>query len=36
MRPDTLREYALRAGFASVEVLDEPTAGFLRFYVLTP
>src|SRR4051794_31002823 len=36
MRPDTFRDYAERAGFSGFEVLDEPTAGFLRFYVLTP
>ena len=36
MRPSTLRGYAEAAGFHGFETLDEPTAGLLRFYLLTP
>jgi 2-polyprenyl-3-methyl-5-hydroxy-6-metoxy-1,4-benzoquinol methylase len=36
MRADTMRRYALEAGFATVERLDEPELDTLRFYRLTP
>ena len=36
MRADTMRRYALEAGFAAVERLDEPELDMLRFYRLTP
>lgn len=35
MRPDTLREYAVQAGFASVEVLPVESVAF-RLYLLRP
>ena len=35
MRPDTLRRYALDAGFAGVEVLPIDDFGFWRFYRLS-
>jgi hypothetical protein len=35
MRPATLRQYALEAGFRDLEVLPVK-AGMLRFYRLTP
>ena len=35
MRPDTLRRYALEAGFRTVEILDTGEFGFWRFYRLT-
>jgi hypothetical protein len=34
MRPDTLRAYALAAGFSDVEVLPTGEFGFWRFYRL--
>ena len=36
MRYDTLRDYALRAGFSDVEVLPITDFGFWRFYRLQP
>jgi hypothetical protein len=33
MRPDTLRDYAVRAGFGGIEVLDIADE-FFRFYRL--
>jgi 2-polyprenyl-3-methyl-5-hydroxy-6-metoxy-1,4-benzoquinol methylase len=35
MRADTLRRYAIEAGFEAVERLDEPELDMLRFYRLT-
>jgi hypothetical protein len=35
MRPDTLRRYAVEAGFASVEVLPVESVAF-RLYLLRP
>ncbi|MDQ0734664.1 class I SAM-dependent methyltransferase [Arthrobacter agilis] len=36
MRPDTLRRYALDAGFADVRTLPIENFGFFRFYELVP
>lgn len=36
MRPDTLRKYALAAGFRNVRVLPIEGFGFFRFYELVP
>ncbi|MFI6507088.1 class I SAM-dependent methyltransferase [Streptosporangium sp. NPDC050855] len=36
MRPDTLRRYALEAGFASIEILPIEGFGLWRFYRLLP
>jgi SAM-dependent methyltransferase len=36
LRPDTLRDYASRAGFKNVEVLENIQHPFFRFYRLTP
>jgi hypothetical protein len=36
MRPDTLRRYALDAGFKDVDIVDQIRHDFLRFYRLTP
>jgi SAM-dependent methyltransferase len=36
MRPDTLRRYALEAGFEDIEVLPVTDFGFWRFYRLVP
>ncbi|MDN4609986.1 class I SAM-dependent methyltransferase [Arthrobacter burdickii] len=36
MRPDTLRRYALDAGFADVRILPIEDFGFFRFYELVP
>jgi hypothetical protein len=36
IRPSTLRDYAARAGFSSVDVLPIEDFGFWRFYRLRP
>jgi 2-polyprenyl-3-methyl-5-hydroxy-6-metoxy-1,4-benzoquinol methylase len=36
MRAETFRSYALEAGFAAVDRLDEPELDMLRFYLLKP
>lgn len=36
MRPDTLRRYAIEAGFTAADVLPTGEFGFWRFYALTP
>ncbi len=36
IRPSTVRDYAERAGFATVDVLPIEDFGFFRFYLLRP